>query len=48
MQALKPVYPSVPDIIAICDDHEVLGCDFYVMERMKGIILRRTFPKTST
>ncbi|MEE3117128.1 MAG: phosphotransferase family protein, partial [Pseudomonadota bacterium] len=44
MQALKPVYPYVPNIIAICDDHEVLGCDFYVMERLKGIILRQDFP----
>ncbi|MGP4843512.1 phosphotransferase family protein [Marinobacter sp. 1Y8] len=44
MKALKPVYPYVPDIIAICDDHAVLGCDFYVMERLKGIILRQDFP----
>lgn len=44
MQALKPVYPYVPHIIAICDDHAVLGCDFYVMERLKGIILRQDFP----
>src|SRR5690554_5200044 len=43
MQALKPVYPYVPNIIAICDDHDVLGCDFYVMERLKGIILRQDF-----
>ena len=45
MRALKPVYPYVPNIIAICDDHDVLGCDFYVMERLKGIILRQDFPK---
>lgn len=45
MKALKPVYPYVPDIIAICDDHGVLGADFYVMERLKGIILRQDFPK---
>ncbi len=44
MQALKPIYPYVPDIIAICDDHDVLGCDFYVMERLNGIILRQDFP----
>jgi len=44
MQALKPVYPYVPDIIALCDDHSVLGCDFYVMERLEGIILRQDFP----
>lgn len=45
MKALKPVYPYVPDIIAICEDHAVLGCDFYVMERLKGIILRQDFPE---
>ena len=45
MRALKPVYPYVPEIIAICDDHDVLGCDFYVMERLKGIILRQDFPE---
>ncbi len=45
MRALKPVYPYVPDIIAICDDHDVLGDDFYVMERLKGIILRQDFPE---
>ena len=45
MDALKPVYPYVPNIIAICDDHSVLGCDFYVMERLQGIILRQDFPK---
>ncbi|MDX1457359.1 MAG: phosphotransferase family protein [Marinobacter sp.] len=48
MQALRPVYPYVPEIIAICDDHEVLGCDFYVMERFKGIILRQDFPEGLT
>ncbi|MFE8072421.1 phosphotransferase family protein [Marinobacteraceae bacterium S3BR75-40.1] len=48
MQALKPVYPYVPNIIAICDDHDVLGCDFYVMERLEGIILRQDFPKELT
>ncbi|TVP57800.1 MAG: phosphotransferase family protein [Halomonadaceae bacterium] len=45
MESLQPVYPYVPDIIAICDDHEVLGADFYIMERLEGIILRQDFPK---
>lgn len=45
MKALKPVYPYVPDIMAICDDHTVLGCDFYVMERLNGVILRQDFPQ---
>jgi len=45
MAALKPVYPYVPEIVATCHDHDVIGCDFYVMERLKGIILRQDFPK---
>jgi aminoglycoside phosphotransferase (APT) family kinase protein len=44
MAALKPHYPYVPAILASCDDHSVLGCDFYVMERLRGIILRRDLP----
>ena len=44
MAALKPHYPQVPDIFAICDDPAVLGSDFYVMERLHGIILRRDLP----
>lgn len=44
MAALKPVYDYVPDIVATCDDHSVLGCDFYVMQRLEGVILRQDFP----
>jgi aminoglycoside phosphotransferase (APT) family kinase protein len=44
MAALKPHYPLVPAILVTCDDHAVLGCDFYVMERLRGIILRRDLP----
>lgn len=42
--ALKPVYPYVPEMLALCTDHDVIGCDFYVMERVSGIILRRNLP----
>jgi len=44
MAALKPVYSYVPEIVATCDDHSVLGCDFYVMQRLEGVILRQDFP----
>jgi len=44
MTALKPVYPVVPAVLATCDDHSVMGCDFYVMERVAGIILRQDLP----
>jgi aminoglycoside phosphotransferase (APT) family kinase protein len=42
--ALKPHYPFVPTVLASCDDHAVLGSDFYVMERLRGIILRSDLP----
>ncbi len=48
MQALRPVYPPVPRIVAICEDDAVLGCPFYVMERLEGIILRRDPPAGMT
>lgn len=44
MQALKPVYPYVPDVLALCQDEAVLGCDFYVMQRLVGVIPRQDFP----
>ncbi len=43
-KALKPVFPFVPDMLAVCTDPEVIGCDFYVMERIEGIILRSNLP----
>ncbi len=45
IQSLQPVYPYVPEILAICDDHSVIGCDFYVMSRFVGIIPRQDLPK---
>lgn len=45
MAALKPHYPLVPEILAICDDASVLGQSFYAMERLRGTILRRDIPK---
>ena len=44
MDALKASYPYVPAILARCDDEAVIGQDFYVMERLKGTILRRDLP----
>jgi aminoglycoside phosphotransferase (APT) family kinase protein len=44
MSRLKPVYPQVPEMVAFCDDDAVLGCEFYVMEKLRGIILRTDMP----
>ncbi len=42
---LRPVFPYVPQVLAFCDDQEVLGSDFYVMERLQGLILRGRGPQ---
>ncbi|HEY4280768.1 MAG TPA: phosphotransferase family protein [Conexibacter sp.] len=44
-QALKPVFPYVPAMVALCTDEAVLGSDFYVMERVDGVIPRTTMPQ---
>ena len=43
-QALAPVFPYVPTMIAMCDDESVIGSPFYVMERLEGTILRQEIP----
>ncbi|MFT3859365.1 MAG: phosphotransferase [Aquabacterium sp.] len=44
-QALKPVYPVVPTMIGLCEDEAVTGSEFYVMERIAGIIPRKNMPR---
>lgn len=43
--ALKPVYPCVPTMVGLCQDESVIGADFYVMDRIPGIIPRARLPK---
>lgn len=42
---LKPVYDYVPTMLAYCDDDSVMGSDFYLMEKLNGIIPRKNLPK---
>ncbi len=43
--ALRPVFPYVPKMIAHCTDDTVIGCEFYVMERIEGLIPRSHMPR---
>ena len=45
---LKSVYPLVPNMIALCEDHSILGSDFYLMDRVLGEIFRRDVPTSLT
>ncbi|MCR6488902.1 phosphotransferase family protein [Amycolatopsis sp. OK19-0408] len=42
--ALRPVFPFVPRMLAFGDDPALLGGDFYVMEKLDGLILRGDLP----
>jgi len=44
LSKLAPAYPLAPRPVLFCTDESVLGCDFYVMQRLRGIILRRRIP----
>ncbi len=45
MEGLRAVYPYVPRMLAFCDDEDVIGSEFYVMERLNGLILRTNLPE---
>ena len=47
-KALQSLYPRVPNMVALCTDDRVIGCDFYVMDRIEGIIPRANLPKALT
>ena len=44
-RTLRPDFSLVPQVIALCEDQTVIGSDFYLMQRVKGVIFRRDLPK---
>ncbi|RMQ40911.1 Phosphotransferase enzyme protein [Pseudomonas cichorii] len=44
LNGLKDAFPYCPKAYAHCTDESLIGSDFYVMERVKGIILRSDLP----
>jgi aminoglycoside phosphotransferase (APT) family kinase protein len=44
LTALHPVWEKVPEPVAYCEDESVLGVPFYLMERVRGVILRENDP----
>ncbi|HVR72238.1 MAG TPA: phosphotransferase [Vicinamibacteria bacterium] len=41
LSRLAPAYARAPKVIAFCEDESILGAPFYLMERVRGVILRR-------
>lgn len=48
LSKLSKVFPEAPAPLAQCEDDAVLGAPFYVMQRIKGVILRRDPPEGLT
>jgi aminoglycoside phosphotransferase (APT) family kinase protein len=48
LSRLAPIYPLAPRPFAHCEDPAILGAPFYVMERRRGIVIRRQLPKGMT
>ena len=45
LTGLRSVYAKVPQPLLYCADETILGAPFYVMERVRGIILRAQPPR---
>lgn len=44
LSKLAPIWPLAPRVLAYCPDESVLGAPFYLMERRRGVILRKELP----
>jgi aminoglycoside phosphotransferase (APT) family kinase protein len=45
LKALKPVFRYCPEPLVYTEDPSVMGCPFYVMERINGLIIRKKLPE---
>jgi aminoglycoside phosphotransferase (APT) family kinase protein len=44
LSRLAPVFDRAPRPVLFCDDSAVIGAEFYLMERIRGVIIRRDPP----
>jgi aminoglycoside phosphotransferase (APT) family kinase protein len=44
LSALQGVFAESPRPVHFCEDESVIGAPFYVVERIRGVILRRDYP----
>ncbi|MDQ6758371.1 MAG: phosphotransferase family protein [Acidobacteriota bacterium] len=44
LQAVHPFFRPAPEVFHLCQDPAVLGAVFFVMERLRGIIVRDSIP----
>ncbi len=44
LERIHPVFPLAPRPYVFCDDLEIMGVPFYVMERREGFVINDAFP----
>ncbi len=44
LRALKDTPARVPEVLAVCEDEQTIGCPFYVMERVAGEVIVSSVP----
>jgi aminoglycoside phosphotransferase (APT) family kinase protein len=44
LSKLEGVYAAAPKPFLYCDDQTIIGAPFYVMERLRGIVVRKSLP----
>lgn len=45
LMAINPVFPLAPRPYLLCEDLAVIGAPFYLMERRRGLVVRRDVPE---
>ena len=40
LSKLSAVYPPAPKPLLFCEDSDIIGSEFYLMERRKGLVIR--------
>jgi Predicted aminoglycoside phosphotransferase len=45
LRALKPLFRYCPEPLVYTEDPAIMGCPFYVMERIHGLIIRKDLPE---
>jgi aminoglycoside phosphotransferase (APT) family kinase protein len=45
LSLLQPVYTKIPLPVCYCEDTDIIGAPFYIMGRIKGVILRNKIPE---
>lgn len=44
LSAIHEVFPYAPEPLHFCEDQAILGCDFYLMNYIRGLVIRREYP----